>query len=571
MYTAPVPAIECPAAACAAIDAALADLRTHANTWTQLSADRRSDLLGCVVKGLRLIGPRLVDASLEAKGLPRGSHAEGEEWENHAISTRLARMLRRSLDQIARHGRPRLPHPPYTDANGQTRVRVYPDDIYEGLTQLGLRGEVWMRPGISPEETLATQAWAYSSPPSGAVVAVLGAGNISFLLPSDILYRLFVESQVVALKLNPANTYLLPLLSEAFEPLIAGGFLRLLPGGSAEGAYLVNHPLVDAVHMTASDRTYDAVVFGVDADAAQRKAESRPLLRKPVSAELGSVNPYIIVPGPWQPAEIQAQAIALATWAIYNQGCICAAPRVLIQHRQWPLRDQFLGALGTILAATPPRPGRYPGERETYAALLASHPEAQLYGTVEQDELAWAVIPDLDPEARDEPCFTHEQFGPLMAETALEAPDIPTFIDRAVAFANERLWGTLTATIVVHPDTLRDPRVRAAYERALAELRYGVVTVNVHPGELYYAGMTTWGAYPGATPGNIQSGTGVVCNAAMLRDPQKSLLIGPFRPLVSPLVVGSRAIPLVARRMAEAQARPSPLTATRLILAALRA
>lgn len=558
-------------ATCIAIDTALTELRAHADAWAQLDAGRRSALLGCVVEGLRRIGPRLVEASLDAKGLPKGGQAEGEEWENHAISIRLARLLHRSLKQIAHQGHPDLPRPPRIGAGGQTCVQIYPDDIYEGMCQLGLRGEVWMRPGISPEEALATQAWAYRSPPAGTVVAILGAGNISFLLPSDILYRLFVESQVVAFKLNPTNTYLLPLLAEAFEPLIAGGYLRLLTGGSAEGAYVVNHPLVDAVHLTASDRTYDAVVFGAGEDALRRKAEGRPLLQKPITAELGNVSPYIIVPGPWKPAEIQAQAATLATWAIYNHGCLCASPRVLIQHRQWPLRDSFLQALGATLAATPLRSGRYPGVGETYAALLASHPKARRYGTPRQDELAWAVIPDLDPEARDEPCFIREQFGPMLAETALEAPDIAAFIDRAVAFANERLWGTLTATIVVHPHTLRDARVRAAYERALAELRYGVVTVNVHPGELYFAGMATWGAYPGATPDNIQSGVGVVCNAGMLRYPQKSLLSGPFRPLVAPLMVGSRVMPLVARRMAEAQAHPSPLTAARLAITALGA
>jgi len=557
--------------ACAAIDTALAELRARANAWAQLSAERRSTLLARVVDGLLAIGPRLISASLEAKGLPPGGHAEGEEWENLAISIRLARLLRRSLDQIARQGCPQLPSAPRLGSNGQVKIQVYPDDIYEGLTQLGLRGEVWMQPGVSLEETRATQAWAYRSSPAGTVAAVLGAGNIWFLLPSDILYRLFVECQVVAFKLNPANTYLLPLLAEAFEPLIGGGYLRLLSGGSAEGAYLVNHDLVDAVHMTASDRTYDTVVFGGGPDAAQRKAEGRPLLQKLVTAELGSVSPYIIVPGPWTPAEIQAQAVALATWAVYNHGCLCASPRVLVQQRQWPLRESFLRELGMVFTKTPLRPARYPGEREAYAALLASHPQARRYGSAARDETEWAIIADLDPQARDEPIFRREQFTPVVTETALEAPDIPSFIERAVEFANERLWGTLAATLIVHPATLRDPRARAAYERALADLRYGVISVNAHPGEIYYVGTTTWGAYPGATPADIQSGLGVVCNAAMLRSPQKSLLVGPFRPLVSPLVLGSRAMPLVARRMAEAQANPAPLTAARLTMAALRA
>jgi acyl-CoA reductase-like NAD-dependent aldehyde dehydrogenase len=541
----------------AALNAILNDLRAHAASWARLGAAQRGALLEDVVAGLLRIGPQLVAASLEAKGLPSGGHAEGEEWLSVATSIRYARLLQRSLDEIERYGHPHLPHPPHRDLGNRSVVKVYPDDIYEELSQPGAHAEVWMRPGVSLEETIASQAWAYRAPQSAQIVAVLGAGNITCLAPGDILYQLFVEGHAVAFKFSPLNSYLEPLLTEALAPLINAGCLRLLSGGAAVGRYLAHHPLVDRVHLTGSRATYHQLMDGP------------PPLAKPLTAELGNVTPVIIVPGPWRPADLEAQALALATWAVANGGYACNTPQVVVQHRQWDLRDAFIERVAQILAATPARRAYYPGVTETCAALLARHPKAWLLGAPGPDDLPWTVVPRLDPAAHDEPLFTHEQFGPFFGETALDAPDPAGFIEQAVAFANERLWGRLAVKLVIHPDSLHDLRTRAAYEQALADLRYGTIAINAQPGDSYYVGMTTWGAFPAGSGQDEGMGTGFVGNAAMLRSPEKSLLSARFRPFAAPLMLGSPAMPLVARRLAEAQAHPSPLNATRLTLAVL--
>ncbi len=539
----------------AVLDAALEELRAYAGAWARLGPAQRGVLLDEVLAGLMRIGPRIVEVSLEARGLTPGGHAEGEEWLGMAMNIRYARLLRRSLAEIERYGHPRLPHPPYRGPGDQAVVRVYPDDIYEELTQPGLHAEVWMRPGVSLEETITTQAWAYRAPQPGQVVAVLGAGNAALVVPTDILYQLFVEGRVVAFKFSPINSYLEPLFAEAFAPLIAGGYLRLVTGGARVGFYLAHHPAVDCVHLTGSRETYERLLAGP------------PPLDRPFTAELGNVTPAIIVPGPWKPAELEMQALAMATWTVFNGGYLCLSPRMIIQHRQWALRHEFLGRFEQILAATPTRRAWYPGSEATYAAILARHADVRRLGLPGKGELPWTLVPNLDPEDADEPLFTHEQFGPFLGETALNAPDVASFIDRAVVFANERLWGRLAATIVVHPETLRDPRVRAAYERALFDLRYGTISVNTHPGYNYYAGMTSWGAFSGALANDHSAGEGTVCNAAMLRSPEKSVLIARFHPPVAPLMLGSHAMPQVARRMAEAQAHPSARTLAQLTLA----
>jgi hypothetical protein len=119
----------------------------------------------------------------------------------------------------------------------------------------------------------------------------------------------------------------------------------------------------------------------------------------------------------------------------------------------------------------------------------------------------------------------------LYSETALEAVDVVEFIGKAVEFANERLWGNLVASIVVHPESLRDKAVAAAVDQAIADLRYGSIVIN-HWGLLaYYMKITPWGAYPGNELHDIQSGTGFVNNPLMFDRVQKSVIYSDFAPM----------------------------------------
>ena len=61
---------------------------------------------------------------------------------------------------------------------------------------------------------------------------------------------MFVENRVVVLKCNPVNDYLAPHWQRAFRALVEGGFLRIVTGDAAAGAYLAGHPDVGHIHMT---------------------------------------------------------------------------------------------------------------------------------------------------------------------------------------------------------------------------------------------------------------------------------------------------------------------------------
>lgn len=387
-----------------------------------------------------------------------------------------------------------------------------------------------MEPGVTLEKLLESQAVAYRQQPRRRrLTLVLSAGNVSSIGPMDVLYELFVEDSVVLLKTHPVNDYLGPVLERGLRPLIELGFLRIVYGGADEGAFLCQHSAVEAIHVTGSDRTYEAIVFGSGEEGRRRKAAGTPHTSKPVSAELGNVSPVIVVPGPWSLSDLSFQAEHLATMLTNNAGFNCNAVRVLVTHSEWPQRPALLEAVREVLLRTPTRRPYYPGARAHFDAVLEAHPGAERLGGPGEGELPWGLVSGLTHEDRGDLCFTTEAFTGLFCETAISAPDAAGFLERAVDFCNQELWGTLSATLLVHPRSQSDGQVRRALEGAIENLRYGTVSVNVWAAAGFALGITPWGAFPGHTPQDIQSGIGMVHNTLMFSRVEKTVLTAPFR------------------------------------------
>jgi hypothetical protein len=203
---------------------------------------------------------------------------------------------------------------------------------------------------------------------------------------------------------------------------------------------------------------------------------------------------------------------------------------------------------------------------------MTSHPKAKPCGMKQEGTLPWTLIPDIDPSNDEDVCLRQESFCPVIAETALEAASTAEFVTRAVEFANQRLWGTLTASIIIHPRSLRDPEVSDAVERAIEQLHYGIVSINCIPGLAFSLIAPPWGSFPGNPPWDIQSGTGFVHNTYMFKHPQKSVVRGPFRTTPKPPWFPSRAKSMgdICMRVSRYEARPSAVRMLQTILAALR-
>jgi len=526
------------------LDAAIQELNDHKDEWAKLELAERIRILDQILEDLWSAKERWVSLSVEAKGTKANEYAQAEEWAFVAIIFRMLRLLGKSLRQIQKFGRPQIPGSITIRPGGQVVAKVFPQSFYDRLLLPGTSAEVWMQPGVTINAVVDGQAGFYQGDHGeGNVCLVLGAGNVSMLVPSDFLYKLFVEGQVVLLKLNPVNAYLGSVIQEAFQALIEPGFLRIVYGGAEEGNYLCHHPDIDQIHTTGSDKTYEDIVFGPGQEGAMRKAQRQPLLEKPFTAELGNVTPIIVLPGPWSEEDLRLQGERLASWLIINAGFNCLTPRVIVNWAGWDKREALIQAIGDALNATPTRNAYYPGAAQRHARFISAHPEARLFGRSEvPGHLPWTFITDLVSESQDEISFRNEAFCGLFSETALQADDPEVFLDRAVRFANERLWGNLTATIVVHPDSLQDARVSGAVEQAVAGLRYGMVLINQYAGLGFIAVTTTWGAYPGNDRYDIQSGTGVTSNVLMFDRPQKSVVRSPFRLSPDPFSPDSRTL-----------------------------
>ena len=510
-------------------DNAIKTLNENKKRWVELATTNKARLIEKILQKTPMIVEEMVNKAAEVKGLQPNTPQIAEEWlAGPMIAVRNLRLLQRSLEEIAHSGLPQLAENKIrTRANGQVIADVFPNDIFDKILFQGFRAEIWMQEDISRQNLKKEMATFYQNPPKdGRVALVLGAGNVASIGPLDVIYKLFVEGQVCLLKLNPVNDYLGPYIEEWFSPLFEENVLQIAYGGGDVGAYLCQHEGIDEIHITGSERTHDIIVFGTGEEGRKRKEANTPLLNKRITSELGNVSPIIIVPGKWSKKELKFQAENVATQMTNNAGFNCNAAKVLITHASWAQRDAFLDQLRAILKSLPARKAYYPGAHDRYKTFINAHSEVDILGKVDDETLPWTLLPNLNYKQEDTLAFQEESFCAVTGETPIVAADASDFLKKAVQFCNETLHGTLNASILIHPKT--EKRLKTQLEDAISELRYGSIGINHWPALSYGLGVTTWGAYPGHTLNNIQSGIGVVHNTFMFAKPEKSVIYGPF-------------------------------------------
>jgi aldehyde dehydrogenase (NAD(P)+) len=539
------------------LEEALVRLREGAPRWARAALPHRIALARAMMAGAHRTAERAVAAACAAKGLPLDGPAAGEEWlSGPYVTVRFLRQLARSMKLLERNGNPPV-GPVQETVDGRLAVRVFPAGPRDWLFQ-GVTGEVHLEEGVDEAELHESRARFHKRPDhAGKVCLVLGAGNINSIPSTDVAYKLFNEGKVCLLKLNPVNAYLGPILEEAFAEAIAQGVLAVVQGGAAEGAWLAQHPAVDEVHVTGSEQTHDALVWGPPGpERAERMARNQPLLQKEITSELGGVSPVLVVPGPWDDAALRFQAESVAGAVVHNASFDCNSAKLLILPRGWAQRDAFLQAVERVLAETPTRRAWYPGAFERHRALTEGRADVRRVGKAgAEDALPWTLVCGLDPAA-DDPAFRTEPFCALLSETALGSDDPLEYLAQAVAFANDRVRGTLSVNLCVPPRTRADPRLARAVEEAIRALRYGTVAVDVWSAYGFGFGTTPWGAYPGATLTDIQSGRGLVHNTLMLEHLEKAVIRHPARARTKPPYFPThRTAHRLGRRLVELEAR----------------
>ena len=557
-------------------DVAVADLQAQKEAWLAVDIPERIAILKELIAGMEAVAEDWVSAACSAKGVARGSGGEGEEWLGGPFTTmRNLRLLIGALQDIQSHGRPKAPGPVRTRDNGQLAIKVFPAEIWDKVFYAGFTAEIWLQEGPTAQNLAEYQASCYrlkreGKGPSAKVALVLGAGNVASIGPMDALYKLFVEDQVCVLKMNPVNDYLGPFIEKAFRGLIDRGYLRVVYGGAAQGIHLCQHDGVDEIHITGSDKTHDAIVYGVGEAGREAKANRTPTNTRRVTSELGNVSPVIVVPGPWSESDLAFHGTNLASMLTNNAGFNCNATRVIVTHEGWDQRDALLNNVRGVLQSVTPRKAYYPGAADRFQSFVDAHPEAEKFGNPGEGELPWTLITGV-AASESEICTTTEAFCSVFSEMPLAADSVVDYIKRAVRTCNDDIWGTLNASIIVHPKSLKDPAIAAAIEEAISELRYGAVAVNHWPALAYGMVTTTWGGYPGHELHDIQSGREVVHNTFMFDKVEKTVVRGPFRMFPKPpWFVTNTQTANIARRLFAFEAQPSWLKVPAIAIASAR-
>jgi len=521
-------------------DAALAELDAAKDRWAQMPVAERMALLRGMKDGIMTVALGWAETSARKKGLSPDTPVAGEEWITGPYATLAGvNALLETLGKM--DGKRFVDDLPIRElATGQTAVRVLPHSLWDRLLLSGVSAEVWMRRGVTPANLKKHAALAYDRPEKerkgkGKVALILGAGNVSAITPLDVLQKLFLENQVVILKMNPINDYLTDYYQVAMKPFIDAGYLRIVRGDARAGAYLCEHPVVEELHITGSDKTHDAIVWGLGEEAERNRKAGTPKNAKRFTSELGSVSPTIVVPGPWSAADIRFQAENIATMKLHNSGHNCIACQALILPKGWDKAARLLEEVKTV-AARSTRPAWYPGAEDRLAQYETCAPKVQ---KVDRG----ATAPPLVIGEIGEAGYNRETevFGPALGVREIEAADAESYLRAATAYANEELWGTLGANILIHPRTLR--RIgKQRFEEILAELKYGTIGVNGWCGLGFLIPACPWGAFPGHTIDDVQSGIGTVHNAFMLDETERTVVRAPWRPFPRGLLSGQLSL-----------------------------
>jgi aldehyde dehydrogenase (NAD(P)+) len=516
-------------------------LKSGKDDWAKTGTAERIQVLSEIKDHLMTVAEDWALAAARHKQIPDGSSLVGEEWVsgpypvmaacNGLIET-LSKMEGKAfLDSIPLR---KLP-------NGQTCATVVPHTIWDRLLFSGIKAEIWMQKGVDASNIARNTAGAYDVPASkrvGKVSLILGAGNIAAIPPLDCFQKLFLENQVVILKMNPVNEYLVEYLNIALKPLIERNALRITRGGTDVGEYLCTHPDIEEIHITGAKTSHDAIVWGAGEEGAKNKAAGTPRNTRRITSELGGVGPTIVVPGPWSKADLRFQAEHVATQKLHNSGFNCIACQMLILPEGWAKTKPFLEQLKKVVATAPSRPLYYPGANERVAAF-ADH--GKTVDRLSRNGADPVVVVPFN-KAKDDWFEKTEVFGPALSTHMLASETDPeAYLRAAISYVNENLHGTLGANIIIHPSTLRKIG-KKKFDQIITDLEYGCIAVNAWTGLGFLTVQTPWGGFPGHTPEDVGSGIGTVHNTYMFDKPERTVVYAPFRPFPRTLLSGGMTL-----------------------------
>ena len=178
------------------LESVIADLVEGANWLAGASLSSLRELADECSRGIIRVSKDWVRAACEAKHIGFDQPIAAEEiLAGPSAVLRYLRVLALVLKAAEGNGAPKLPGRTRTNSQGRLCVPVLPvDSLFDRLTFLGLKSEVWRQAGANDTE-LFTTSWRPSSSSIGKIAGVLGAGNVSSIPASDTLYKIFHDRE----------------------------------------------------------------------------------------------------------------------------------------------------------------------------------------------------------------------------------------------------------------------------------------------------------------------------------------------------------------------------------------
>jgi len=231
------------------------------------------------------------------------------------------------------------------------------------------------------------------------------------------------------------NDYLYEIFDEVFQPLIQLNVFHQIKGGAKEGAHLCQHPLVDDIHITGSDKTHDMIVWG---GTTEKEKSGSPKLQKEITSELGCVTPWIIVGADdWSDSDLDYHASCICGAVFQNVSFNCNAAKLLVTRKGWKLREKFLKKIRDFLRKLPARYAYYPGAKDRYDGFMKEYPQAEVLGSkASNGYIPWTMIEGIPTNnGEKEYALCTEPFCPIISECTLDV-DEKSFLPEAVKFCN---------------------------------------------------------------------------------------------------------------------------------------
>lgn len=324
-------------------------------------------------------------------------------------------------------------------------------------------------------------------------VAVFSASNFPFAfgVAGGDTAASFAAGCPVIVKGHPSHPATSELFAQAINRAVVAlgfpsGFFSMLQGASIDvGQALVQHPLVEAVAFTGSLRAGRALF-----DAAARRP--RPI---PVYAEMGSINPVVILPGAVAKCR-EALAADLVASVTLGAGQFCTNPGLIVM-LDTPESSAFIDIVQRQMAERDPgvllNAAVEQGVARAVEHTLALAGTEKLAGgaTVDGDGYCYAntVLRTTSSVFRAEAALQAEHFGPVTLFVLCESLE-----DMQVTV--NRLRGNLTASVHASDDELDDAaRIYDVLREKVGRLIWNGFPTGVEVG---YA-MQHGGPYPATT------------------------------------------------------------------------